>query len=152
MGYRPWSHKESDATERLTLSFSFSFSLHDQHGPAGGFALGHAHSRTPLMGQPASQRTQGTTAGQEQWARPARKEPARPWLLKLPPKSNTHVFTHTSLAGASHAAKPHFKWEGKAVLSVYQRREPECSCIAQITTMGGVGSIRKREGRKGRGR
>lgn len=28
-------------------------------------------------------------------------------------------------------------------MSVSQRREPECSCIAQITTMGGVGGIRK---------
>ena len=144
MGYCPWSRK--DSTEQITLSFSFSFSLHDRRGSAGGFALGHAHSRTPLMGQPASQRTQVTAAGKEKQAQ------ARPWLLKLVPSSNTHVFTHTSLAGAGHAAKPRFKWEGKAVLSVSQRREPECSCIAQITTMGRVGSIRKGKGRKCRGR
>ena len=50
MGYRPWSRKELDTTEQLMASFSFSFSLHDQRGSAGGFALGHAHSRTPLMG------------------------------------------------------------------------------------------------------
>ena len=68
VGYRPWSRKDSDATEQLTLSFSFSFSLHDQHGSAGGFALGHAHSRSPLMGQPASQRTQVTAAGKERQA------------------------------------------------------------------------------------
>ena len=65
MGYRPWSRKELDATEQLTVSFSFSFSLHDQRGSAGRFALGHAHSRTPLMGQPASQRTQVTAPGKE---------------------------------------------------------------------------------------
>ena len=68
VGYRPWIRKDSDATEQLTLSFSFSFSLHDQHGSAGGFALGHAHSRSPLMGQPASQRTQVTAAGKERQA------------------------------------------------------------------------------------
>ena len=68
VGYRPWSRKDSDATEQLTPSFSFSFSLHDQHGSAGGFALGHAHSRSPLMGQPASQRTQVTAAGKERQA------------------------------------------------------------------------------------
>lgn len=104
---------------------------------------GSCSFQDPANGAASISETQVTAAGKEKQAQ------ARPWLLKLVPSSNTCVHSRHWL---EQVMQPNLVLNGreKAVLSVSQRRGQNVP-VAQITTMGRVGSIRKGKGRECRG-